>query len=153
MGVTDMTQDRRTVGAVALIPTIHNTSVISADLIKITPKLNNVFMYCMFKYGGVSKYISQFANGANVLHLRPQVVGRLKVFLPTEDIIENSRSHEWHQACFFGSDLLCHCKHLRCRYRKRKRCVLDQSYDLVGHCGKHSFKHLRHHNPNKGLGR
>lgn len=88
MGVTDMTQDRRTVGAVALIPVIHNISVISADLIKLTSKLNNVFLYCMFKYGGVSRYISQFANGANVLHLRPQVVNRVKVFLPTENIID-----------------------------------------------------------------
>ena len=88
MGVTDMTQDRRTVGAVALIPVIHNISVISADLIKLTSKLNNVFLYCMFKYGGVSMYISQFANGANVLHLRPQVVNRVKVFLPTENIID-----------------------------------------------------------------
>ena len=34
MGVTDMTQDRRTVGSVALIPNISNLSVISADLIK-----------------------------------------------------------------------------------------------------------------------
>lgn len=88
MGVTDMTQDRRTVGAVALIPITHNTSVISADLIKISSKLNNTYLYCMFKYGGISRYISQFANGANVLHLRPQVVNRVKVFLPTEYLIE-----------------------------------------------------------------
>ena len=88
MGVTDMTQDRRTVGAVALIPVIHNTSVVSADLIKISSKLNNVFLFCMFKYGGLSKHISQFANGANVLHLRPQVVNRVKVFMPTDDVIE-----------------------------------------------------------------
>jgi len=88
MGVTDMTQDRRTVGAVALIPMIHNTSVISADLIRISSKYNNVFLYCMFKYGGVSRYISQFANGANVLHLRPQVVNRVKVYFPTKNVID-----------------------------------------------------------------
>ena len=88
MGVTDMTQDRRTVGSVAMIPIINNTSVISADLIKITSDINTYFLYSMFKYGSVSRYISQFANGANVLHLRPQSINRVKVYIPTKDIIE-----------------------------------------------------------------
>lgn len=89
MGVTDMTQDRRTVGSVALIPIIHNISVISADLIKINSEINNVFLYSMFRFGNVSRYISQFANGANVLHLRPQVINRIKVYLPPKNLIEN----------------------------------------------------------------
>lgn len=84
MGVTDMTQDRRTVGSVALIPITQNTSVISADLIKIQSNLDSVFLYSMFRYGNISKYISQFANGANVLHLRPQAILNIKVFLPEE---------------------------------------------------------------------
>lgn len=84
MGVTDMTQDRRTVGSVALIPITQNTSVISADLIKIQSNLDSVFLYAMFRYGNISKYISQFANGANVLHLRPQAILNIKVFLPEE---------------------------------------------------------------------
>lgn len=88
MGVTDMTQERRTVGSVAMIPIINNTSVISADLIKITSDINTYFLYSMFKYGSVSRYISQFANGANVLHLRPQSINRVKVYIPTKDIIE-----------------------------------------------------------------
>ena len=69
MGVTDMTQDRRTVGSVALIPNVCRVSVISADLIKLESEINNVYLYAMFRWGNVSKYISQFANGANVLHL------------------------------------------------------------------------------------
>ena len=88
MGVTDMTQDRRTVGSVALVPKIDGISVISADLIKILSKIDNVFLFAMFKYGNVSKYISQFANGANVLHLRPQAVLNIKVMLPPQDIID-----------------------------------------------------------------
>ena len=89
MGVTDMTQDRRTVGSVALIPITQNTSVISADLIKIQSNLDNVFLYAMFRYGNISKYISQFANGANVLHLRPQAILNIKVFIPEEKQITN----------------------------------------------------------------
>jgi len=88
MGVTDMTQDRRTVGAVALIPEYKEISVISADLVKIESKINNVYLYLMFRYGNISKYISQFANGANVLHLKPNVIGRKKIITPPNKIIE-----------------------------------------------------------------
>lgn len=56
LGVTDMTQDRRTVGSVALIPVIDGTSVISADLVKIESKVPNQFLYCMCRYGFYSKY-------------------------------------------------------------------------------------------------
>jgi len=88
MGVTDMTQDRRTVGHVALIPKIYGVSVISADLIKIISEFDNTFLFAMFKYGNVSRYISQFANGANVLHLRPQAVLNTKVLMPPHDMID-----------------------------------------------------------------
>ena len=88
MGVTDMTQDRRTVGSVALIPNISNLSVISADLIKLESTIDNVFLYAMFRWGNVSKYISQFANGANVLHLRPQILKNINVLLPKKELID-----------------------------------------------------------------
>ncbi len=88
MGVTDMTQDRRTVGSVALIPNISNLSVISADLIKLESTIDKVFLYAMFRWGNVSKYISQFANGANVLHLRPQILKNIKVLLPKKELID-----------------------------------------------------------------
>ena len=88
MGVTDMTQDRRTVGSVAIVPKLPSISLISADLIKIVSDIDNVFLYAMFKYGNVSRYISQFANGANVLHLRPQAVLNIKVILPPQEMID-----------------------------------------------------------------
>lgn len=88
MGVTDMTQDRRAVGSVALMPPLKETSVISADLIKIESKIDKLFLYAMFRYGGLSRYISQFANGANVLHLRPQSIMGIKVQVPSEEAME-----------------------------------------------------------------
>ena len=88
MGVTDMTQDRRTVGSVALIPNTKEISVISADLIKLESTIDNVYLYAMFRWGNVSKYISQFANGANVLHLRPQVLRNIKVLLPHQPLLD-----------------------------------------------------------------
>lgn len=88
IGVTDMTQDRRTVGAAALIPTIKGTSVISADLVKVVSDIPNIYLYCLCRYGFYSKYFSQFANGANVLHLKPGALLNKKVLLPTKDLIE-----------------------------------------------------------------
>lgn len=88
LGVTDMTQDRRTVGSVALIPPISGKAVISADLVKVKLKVPNVFFYCMCRYGFYSKYFSQFANGANVLHLKPNVLLNKKILLPTVELIE-----------------------------------------------------------------
>lgn len=87
MGVTDMTQDRRTVGSVALIPKTDKLSVISADLIKISSSISSVFLFGMFKYGNVSKYVAQFANGANVLHLGPKALHNIKVLLPNPNLI------------------------------------------------------------------
>ncbi len=88
MGVTDMTQDRRTVGSVALIPHIDGNSVISADLVKIISNTNNLFLYCLCRYGFYSRFFSQFANGANVLHLKPDTLLNKKVLFPTKDLIE-----------------------------------------------------------------
>ena len=88
LGVTDMTQDRRIVGSVALIPQSLGTSVISADLVKVNLKVPNVFFYCMCRYGFYSKYFSLFANGANVLHLKPIVLLNKKILLPTAELIE-----------------------------------------------------------------
>lgn len=92
MGVTDMTQDRRTVGSVALIPNTNNISVISADLIKLESEIDNAYLYAMFRWGNVSKYISQFANGANVLHLKPQVFKNIKILLPPKSLIDQYSS-------------------------------------------------------------
>ncbi len=86
MGVTDMTQDRRTVGAVALVPKL--SGVISADLVKLVSPLNNVFSYCMFRWGFYSSYISQFGNGANVIHLKPGSIKNAKMLIPNNRIMD-----------------------------------------------------------------
>ena len=88
MGITDMTQDRRTVGSVALIPDIEGTCVISADLLKLTTKISNIFVYALCRYGQYSRYFSMFANGANVLHLRPDALLRKKILVPNKELID-----------------------------------------------------------------
>ena len=85
MGVTDMTQDRRTVGHVALIPDIEG--VISADLVILKSQINSLFSYCLFRYGAYSQYISQFGNGANVIHLKPSLIKNVKLLFPSADLL------------------------------------------------------------------
>lgn len=87
MGVTDMTQERRTVGRVALIPKLHEKAIISMDLIKLEPHNGStLFYYAMFRYGDYGELISRFANGTNVLHLRPEALSRIEVLMPTIEI-------------------------------------------------------------------
>lgn len=83
MGVTDMTQERRTVGRVAIVPNLHAKAMISMDLIKLIPvKGSSLFYYALLNYGGYSEAISRFANGTNVLHLRPDVLDIIDVVIP-----------------------------------------------------------------------
>lgn len=87
MGVTDMTQERRTVGRVAVVPNIHNKAIISMDLIKLIPiKGSSLFYYALLCYGGYSEMVSRFANGTNVLHLRPDVLDIVDALLPTIEL-------------------------------------------------------------------
>jgi len=49
--------------------------------------LPNIYLYALCRYGFYSKYFSQFANGANVLHLKPNTLLNKKLLLPTMDLI------------------------------------------------------------------
>ena len=88
MGITDMTQERRLVGHVALIPTLHCESTFSMDLIKLIPKITTRnYLYCAFRFGGYSSKISPLANGVNVLHLKPELMMNLKMLIPEKTIM------------------------------------------------------------------
>lgn len=89
MGVTDMTQERRTVGRPALVPDLHAPAMISMDIIKLVPNEgSSLFYYALLMYGGYSEVISRFANGTNVLHLRPDVLGIIDLPLPRLELQE-----------------------------------------------------------------
>lgn len=88
MGITDMTNERRCVGHVALIPNLQGEKVISADLIKITPIISKYYLYSLLRFGGISKLISQSANGTNVLHLKPEVAMDIEIIIPDLNILE-----------------------------------------------------------------
>ncbi len=88
MGVTDMTQERRLVGHVALVPDFNEPATFSMDLIKILPfELPNVFLYCAMRFGGISTIISPLANGVNVVHLKPDAMMNIEMTIPSNDLI------------------------------------------------------------------
>jgi type I restriction enzyme S subunit len=86
MAVTDMTQDRVVVGRVARVPDFGDKgAVISLDVIKLVPTtISNSFLYSYMRHSGFGDYIKEFANGANVLHLKPDLVTKQKMMIPTE---------------------------------------------------------------------
>ena len=89
MGCTDMTKERRLVGHVALIPNLKERAVFTMDLLKILPKtISKTFLYAQCRFGGLSYKISPLANGANVLHLRPENMADIEVLCPAKSIVE-----------------------------------------------------------------
>lgn len=89
MGVTDMTQERRLVGHVALIPDFNESVTFSMDLIKLVPfNVPTSFLYCAMRYGEISKQISPLANGVNVLHLKPEAMMGIVMLVPCKELVE-----------------------------------------------------------------
>lgn len=81
MAVTDMTQERAVVGRVARIPkTEFSEMVISLDAAKIVLKKNipQSFFYATLRFGFFGNTIKEFANGSNVLHLKPELAYKMK---------------------------------------------------------------------------
>lgn len=89
MGCTDMTKERRLVGHVALIPNLKERAVFTMDLLKLLPKrISKTFLYAQCRFGELSYKISPLANGANVLHLRPENMADIEVLCPAKSIVE-----------------------------------------------------------------
>ena len=85
MGVTDMTQERRLVGQVAMVPDLGETMTFSMDLIKLVPlSVTKSFLYSTMFFGGYSKKIAPLANGVNVLHLKPESMMNMEMIIPSE---------------------------------------------------------------------
>ena len=88
MGVTDMTQERRLVGHIALIPSFNEKVTFSMDLIKLMPfSVSKNYLYCALQYGGYSEQIAPLANGVNVLHLKPEAMMKMEMLVPDENTI------------------------------------------------------------------
>ena len=88
MGLTE--QAIGLAGYAALLPTVPDGSVISADLVKIVPKegVPAEFVYAILRYGRLSELISPLANGTKIKHLRPQSLSRVTTQIPSIELMQ-----------------------------------------------------------------
>lgn len=88
MAVTDMTQDRAVIGRVARMPDLgEKGAVISLDTVKLVPKnIHKTFLYAYMRHSGFADFIKEFANGANVLHLKPDLITQQKIIVPPKQL-------------------------------------------------------------------
>ncbi len=88
MAVTDMTQDRAVIGRVARMPDLgEKGAVISLDTVKLVPKnIHKIFLYSYMRHSGFANFIKEFANGANVLHLKPDLITQQKIIIPPKQL-------------------------------------------------------------------
>ncbi len=90
VALTDMTQDRAVIGRPARIPNLgQRGAVISLDAVKLVPQsINRTFLYSYMRHSGFSDFIKEFANGANVLHLKPDLIVEQKIIVPQRELQE-----------------------------------------------------------------
>ena len=88
LAVTDMTQDRAIIGRAARIPTgSMRKGIISCDVVKIDPvDISQSFLLALLRYSSYSTSLKEFANGANVLHLKPELAAKQKIIMPTTEL-------------------------------------------------------------------
>ncbi len=88
IAVTDMTQAREVIGRVARVPDNGSRgALISMDVVKLVPKtISASFLYSYMRLSGFGHFIKEFANGTNVLHLKPDLVTRQKITIPPEEL-------------------------------------------------------------------
>lgn len=89
VAVTDMTQDRAIVARAARVPlNLSSGATFSMDLIKIQakPNMDESWIYAYLRLSGMADHVKQFANGANVLHLNPQLIMDYPIIFPSNEI-------------------------------------------------------------------
>lgn len=88
MGLTE--QATGLAGYAALLPCVPTDSVISADLVKLSPRegVPRLFVYALLQYGRLSTLISPLANGTKIKHLRPESLPRAVALLPATALMK-----------------------------------------------------------------
>ncbi|WP_343607562.1 restriction endonuclease subunit S [Chryseobacterium oranimense] len=89
MAVTDMTQERSIVGRVARVPLSEHTNYgISLDICKIEPVgLPKSFVYASLRFNTYGETLAEYANGTNVLHLKPELLKKEWFLMPDLEVI------------------------------------------------------------------
>lgn len=62
-------------------------AVISLDTVKLVPKnTHKTFLYAYMRHSGFANFIKEFANGANVLHLKPDLITQQKIIISPKQL-------------------------------------------------------------------
>ena len=87
MGLTE--QATGLAGYAALLPSVPEGSVISADLVKLAPKdsVPSEFIYALLRFGRLSDLLSPLAKGTKIKHLRPESLPRAVALLPNVELM------------------------------------------------------------------
>lgn len=89
VAVTDMTTDRAVIARPARIPDINGKITFSADVVKVnSDTLPNSFLYQLLSSYLFTETTKQKANGANVLHLRPNAILEFVTVIPDQQILK-----------------------------------------------------------------
>ena len=90
VAVTDMTTDRAVISRPARIPNIQSEKItFSADVVKIVPeKLPLSYLYYSLLDYRFTETTKNKANGANVLHLKPQAISEYKIIVSMKELQE-----------------------------------------------------------------
>lgn len=91
VAVTDMTTDRAVISRPARIPHLKEDKVtFSADVVKIVPtEIPSTYLYYSLLDYRFTETTKNKANGANVLHLKPQAICEYQMLIPEESILDN----------------------------------------------------------------
>ena len=89
MSITDMTQDRRIIGYVGIVSPTEKNCIICTHLMKVTSSIyHNYFLYGLFTFSGLSRFISEYATGANVLGLTANMLNKIKCRVPDKALAD-----------------------------------------------------------------
>ena len=114
MSITDMTQDRRIIGYVGIFDEERNDCVMSTHLMKVVSGYNNYYLYGLFNFS-LSRSISEYATGANVLGLTDKILKEIKALVPSKELISaygNAVKPIWEEI-FYLKDEIANLTHQR----------------------------------------
>jgi type I restriction enzyme S subunit len=90
VAVTDMTQERRIVAQSFRMPDLDEPfGIPSLDLVLLRPEDGQMrlFVYAVLRYSSFADHLSQYANGANVLHLPVDRILEYQIAIPDDELL------------------------------------------------------------------
>lgn len=86
IAITDITQERKIIGRAALMPDKPNL-IYCTHLMRVESMMySNLFLYGLFNYSGLGKYLAECSTGTTVLGLTADIITKIQWRFPNEEI-------------------------------------------------------------------